>query len=126
MAVRLEFISLIITINKINECYPGGFAAYKSENINLFGGRLWHDEWLFRDGAMNPADIENLVNFWAAKGLVPFEDQSGGKAWKDIAVVDMFRGPTLPCDWIEYDDAERCVYLKGTEKGNIIGREEMK
>jgi hypothetical protein len=36
-------------------------------------------------------------------------------------VVDSFDGPTLACDWIEYDKKDYCVYLKGTPKGEIIG-----
>ena len=32
----------------------------------------------------------------------------------------MFGGPTLPCDWLELDLKESIVWLKGTEKGEIV------
>ena len=49
---------------------PGGFAAFKARNLEDFGGRLWHDDYLFRDGARNPIDAASAVNFWRGYGLV--------------------------------------------------------
>jgi hypothetical protein len=123
MAVRLEFINLIIPIHTIEENYPGGFSSYKIENLDMFGRRLWHDDHLFRDGAMDPMSAESLVRFWSDQGLEPFEQREGRKSWKDMCVVEgMFRGLTLPCEWLEYDRENNCVFLKGTDKGAIIGK----
>lgn len=126
MAIRLEFISLIIPIEKIDRCYPGGFKALVSENRSMFNcGRLWHDEYLFRDGAMNPADMKECGEYWIDLGLVPYEERDGKKYWKDMCVVDYCGGLTYPCDWLEEDQNDFSVWLKGKPKGQVIGREEM-
>jgi hypothetical protein len=126
MAVRLEFVNLIVPIEKIEACYPGGFSAYKKEYREMFGRKLWHDDHLFRDGVMNPMDAESLVKFWVQYGLVPFDEKEGQKVWKDMCIVKgLPGGPTLPCEWIEFGAEENCVYLKGTSRGPVIGREEM-
>jgi hypothetical protein len=126
MAVSLEFINLIVPIHKIEACYPGGFAAYKRENLEWFGRRLWHDDHLFRDGAMDSMSAESLVSFWTDQGLEPFDQADGEKVWKDMCIVEgMFGGMTLPCDWLEYDKRDNCVFLKGTDKGLVIGKERM-
>ena len=126
MTIRLEFLNLIVPIKVIDRHYPGGFRALVAENRSMFGGKLWHDDHLFRDGAMNPTDIQALVEFWKEKGLTPSEERDGKKWWRDMCVVDFFGGPTLPCDWLEHDPTDHSVYLKGKPKGRVIGREEMK
>ena len=61
MAVQLEFINFIAPIETINEKYPGGWEQRLKDHQNLIGGRVWFDDYLFRDGAMNPMDIGSLV-----------------------------------------------------------------
>jgi hypothetical protein len=112
MAIQLEFLNLIVPIQVIDRHYSGGFKALIAQHLSMFGVKLWHDEHLFRDGAMNPKDIEDLVEFWKEKGLKPFEERSGKKWWKDMCVVDFFGGSTLPCDWLEHDPTDHSVYLK--------------
>jgi hypothetical protein len=126
MAIRLKFINLIIPIAKIERCYAGGFESFVSENKELIRRRVWYDDYLFRDGAMNPRDMEHLVREWVRRGLVPFEESDGRQIWKDMCVVEpILGGPTLPCDWLEFDRQDNCVFLKGFSKGRVIGREDM-
>ncbi|MDX1764866.1 MAG: hypothetical protein R3231_11135 [bacterium] len=127
MAVRLEFTNLIVPIENIEGCYPGGFSAFKKEHRHMFGRRLWHDDHLFRDGVRNPMDVESLVKFWVGHGLVPFDEKDGEKFWKEMCVVnERLGGPTLACQWIEIDREENCAYLKGTSRDPVIGRQDMK
>ncbi len=122
MAVYCEFIDFIIPIAKIDSVYPGGFAKFKKDNLVNFSGRMWHDEFLFRDGAMNPLDIESLIENWEKLGLKATIDIDGQKQWLDFCVVEgMFGGTTLPCQWLEYDSIDNCVYLKEKPKGLIVG-----
>lgn len=122
MAIHCEFIDLVIPIENIDKVYPGGFKKYKEENINGFYGKLWHDEFLFRDGAMGPDDMHYLVQKWEERGLVGVVEREGIKEWKDLCVLEgLFGGPTLKCDWLEYDHVDRCVYMKGKPKGEIVG-----
>lgn len=123
MAVQLEFINFIVPIEVIKQKYPGGWEQCLKDHDNLIGGRVWFDEHLFRDGAMNSRDIGHLVEEWQSLG---FNAHDGGKnpsKWLDVCVVEtMFGGATLPCDWIEVDyDA---AFYKGKPKGNVIGREQ--
>lgn len=104
MSIKCECIDLIIPISNIDNVYPGGFEQYKSDFAEDFGGRLWHDEFLFRDGAMNSIDIQLLVNQWEKLGLKGIIKIDGKKKWKDFCIVQsIMGGPTLPCDWIDFD-----------------------
>lgn len=116
MAIRCEFIDFIIPIKNIDLVYPGGFIKYKQDHIQGFSGRLWHDEFLFRDGAMSPRDIEVLVQEWEALGLQGVVEINGKKQWKDFCISEgMFGGPTLPCNWLEYDAKTNSAHFKGQE-----------
>ena len=61
MAVALEFIDFLVPIELIRQKYPGGWAQCLKDHERLIGGRVWFDEHLLRDGAMNPSDIESLL-----------------------------------------------------------------
>jgi len=70
---------------------------------------------------MNPDEIGNIVDFWQSQGLIPTEVIDGKEVWKDLCVVDMVGGPTLPCDWLEFDNSKYpdppVVWMKGKPKG---------
>jgi len=124
MAVSLEFIDFIVPRAVIEEKYPGGWDKCLKDHANALGRRVWHDEHLFRDGAMNPRDIQILVEEWIDLGFEAFVDIDGQKHWKDCCVVEhMFGGPTLPCDWIEFDP-KGFAWQKGVEPGEVIGPQE--
>jgi hypothetical protein len=127
MAIKLEFLNLIIPIKQINFCYPGGFDLFREHHQEKFGENFWHDMHLFRDGAMTSMEIESLVSFWQHKGLAPYIEQNGKRKWKDMCVIESSKAElTSPCDWIEVDQENNCVFHKKRAKGRIIGREEMK
>ena len=69
MAVGLEYISLIVPIDKIEQYYPGGFEKYKSDHKQSIGGSIWYDDYLVRDGAMNNYDVGRLSGEYAARIL---------------------------------------------------------
>ena len=123
MAVKLEFINILIPVRNIERCASiGGFKGYLERRVGLLGEIEWHDEHLFRTGVMNPMEIGDVVDEWEEYGLTPVIEEGGTRKWGDICVVDSAGGPTLPCDWIEFDLAERCAWLKGTAKGTVVGR----
>lgn len=122
MAIALEFIDFIVPISVIRAKYPSGWQKYLDDHRHLIGGRVWYDEHLLRDGAMNPSDIESLVEEWAALGFQLTEEIDGQKVGRDACVVEsMFGGTTLPCEWLGIDAKRRCAYLNGQEPGKIIG-----
>lgn len=123
MAVALEFIDFIVPISVIKQKYPGGWGQCLKDHERLIGGRVWFDEHLLRDGAMNPGDIHSLVEEWAELGFTPMEEIDGEKVWKDCCVVEsMFGGATLPCDWLEFSEDGRAAWLKGTVAGEVQSR----
>ena len=126
MAIFLEFIDFVVPIEKIRLKYPGGWDQCLLDHSNLIGGRVWYDEYLFRDGAMNPGDIKRLVSKWAELGFEPAGSNKDGDFWKDCCVVEsMFSGPTLPCDWLVLDPDRQVAYLAGTEPGQTKGRDDV-
>jgi len=84
MAIELEFINFIVPIEVIKAKYPGGWDACLNDHANLIGGRVWYDDHLFRDGAMNTLDIDVLIERWQKNGLEAFEIVDGQQSWKDL------------------------------------------
>ena len=121
MAIKLEFLDLIVPIKNIKKKYPGGWKQCLKDHDGLIGGRVWYDEHLFRDGAMSPDDISYLVDWWSEKGL-DTQDESDNPKWLDLCVVQStFGGPTKPCDWIVVKG--RTAHLKNEPIGQLVGSE---
>jgi hypothetical protein len=122
MAVALDVLSVVIPIKIIDKCRGlGGFRGFLQSREFPGHGAAWYDEFLFREGAMNPMDLEFILAGWKDRGLKATGRKHGNIYWKDLCVVDFFDGPTLPCDWIEVNIEEHCAWLKGTPKGAIRG-----
>jgi len=126
MAIQLEFINLLVPIKIIKEKYPGGWEACLEDHRDAIGGRIWFDDHLFRDGAMNPMDMQFLVTCWESLGFETKREVDGTIVWQDVCVTDFINRNSRPCDWLLHIETERAVYLKGTEPGPIIGREKFK
>lgn len=127
MAIALEFIDFVVPVNVIRKKYPGGWEQCLKDHERLIGGRVWFDDHLLRDGAMNPRDIESLIEEWTNLGFTPYEESDGQRIWKDCCVVEgLFGGATLPCEWLAIGEDGNSAYLKGTEPGITHGRERKK
>lgn len=74
MAIQLEFINFIVPRTRIEQKYPGGWEQCLSDHKELIGGRVWYDDHLFRDGAMNPMDIDVLLEKWSMKGFTTHQE----------------------------------------------------
>lgn len=125
MAIRYEFMNLVIPIQTIDKYYPGGFKEYHSKHKSSFGTRCWYDEHLFRDGAMNGMDIEDLIKRWQRFGLVLLAERDGKKMFKDMCVFDYFTDLNDVCDWLEYGTDPFSIYYRGRPEGAAIGRHEV-
>ena len=102
MAIALEFIDFVVPITATREKYPGGWDACLRDHEGLIGRRVWFDDHLFRDGAMNTGDVREIARRWKALGFDLNEMKRGVMHWKDVCVIEsIFGGPTLPCEWIE-------------------------
>jgi hypothetical protein len=95
VAVLVEAISVIVRRDSIDRSFNGGWDAFVSCVPNA---TLCADAQLARVGFMDPKAVWKFVQSLQAAGLV-FLDS--GKC-ADIVVVDQQRGPTMPCEWIEF------------------------
>lgn len=103
MAINLECINFLVPIAIIEKKYPGGWVQCQRDYCIEIDSDCY-DSDLFRIGAMNSMDIDELISSWKAKG---FRTHVLGKnpRWIDVCVVDSFANePTLPCTWIEIRD----------------------
>lgn len=123
MAIGLEFVDVVIPIARIRESYPGGWGQCLSDYSSLLGGRVWHDEYLFREGAMSHDEAMAIVEGWSVLGFEATGRRRGEIYWKDLCVVDWYEGgPTMPCDWLSFDWANRTASLAGVEPGPLAWR----
>jgi len=118
MAIKLEFCNVIVPVDIIrkklgNEIFETRFATITSVN--------WNDGHLFREGCMNPWDLEETLDEWESMGFELLTMIDGKKHWKDLCVVNSGKGPSYPCEWIEYDPVQNIVWLKGREPGVAEG-----
>jgi hypothetical protein len=114
MAVLCEGISVIVRRDSIDSRFNGGWAAFEELVPNA---TLCTDGELARVGFMDPDSVQDFVSELEIGGLVfdaeelrnaaelfgVAEDGLGDDlAREDIAVVDQLRGPTRPCNWLEF------------------------
>ena len=122
MAIQTEFIDFIVNIHAVRAKYPGGWEACLKDHAPLIGGRVWYDDYLFRDGAMGPQGIEALVEEWTALGLVGRAQVDGQDCWIDFCVHEsMFGGATLPCAWL-VPHGEWSVAHADDPGSDVVGR----
>jgi hypothetical protein len=122
MAVRIKFLSVIVPIEKIDASpLKGGLRGILQTQPSLVGKAFWHDDNLFVEYAMNPIDVQSLVQRWESLGLVGRAESNGVRCWKDVCVVDYYNGPTLPCAWLEFDPRTKTAWKKGSAAGEVVG-----
>lgn len=128
MAIKLIYYNVIIPRANIERVFPGGFNAllkYHEEKGSI--GRIWYDEYLYRDGAMSPGDTETIGRYWEKLGLKLVEKKEDKDHWKDICVVDFVSGPTLPCEWLVFERDKNTypgsiVYHRDKPRGEVIDK----
>lgn len=120
MAVLVEGISVIVRRDAIDARFEGGWEAFLDFIPN---GTGCYDDDLARVGFMTPRDVQAFIGEIEARGLVFV---GYGQAI-DLAVVDQFRGATMPAPWLESPTIElfeppikvRAAILKGSELDKI-------
>ena len=122
MALRLQFITVIV--KRADLARRRNLPLFMS-TLNSSGGILletsWYDRYLWCDTAMNLLDAHDIVSEWEERGLTPLVMRDGRSVWQDVSIAASGRGPLEPCDWLEFDPGQNVVWLKGTERGSIVG-----
>lgn len=122
MAVKVKFLSVVVPIENINKSsIEGGLSGLLKQFGNSRGKSFWLDEHLYVEFAMNPIDIQSLVEKWESLGLSSRTEEGGQRMWRDLCVVDFYQGPTLPCRWLTFDPNANTVWRSGTAPGAIVG-----
>ncbi len=100
MSISTEFINFIIPIETIKAKYPGGWLQCLEDHADLLDGRCWHDDYLFRDGAMNPMDMKSLCDHWQSLGFEMTKEVKGKTQWADFCVYEELFGSAYKCEWL--------------------------
>jgi len=101
MTVSVEFISIVVRKLAVEEKWQGGVKAYKRWKGPFNGAVYDEDQFLLKEGTMNPVEAQDICREYEAFGLQG--RSADGTTWIDFCVVDELTGPTLKCDWIVYD-----------------------
>jgi hypothetical protein len=107
--VPIEFLNLIIKRSALDHIYAGGSAAFIKEHEPFDGRVNAYDEHLVKFGVTDSADIRKIALDMDAIGLVGVSHTNDEPEWADYCVIDELMGPTLQCDWIQYDTKSRSV-----------------
>jgi hypothetical protein len=100
MSIKTEFINFIVPIATIRAKYPGGWERCILDHTALLQGRCWHDDYLFRNGAMNPMDMKSLVEHWQEMGFAVTKEVNGQTKWADFCVYEGLFGSAYECEWL--------------------------
>lgn len=121
MAIKIEFVNLIIPIENINRStFEGGFEKHLEEFEGLIGGPVYYDKHLFRMGWMDTWLIDGYIRFWENHGLIPIVKKNGVEFWQDLFAISTGLNMFMTrCDWIEYDLKKRIAWLKETDPDDI-------
>lgn len=113
MAIKCENFDIIIPISNIDKVYEGGFKKFKSDFIHRFKDQYKNDEFLFREGADNKGDFQDIKDKWEEHGLTEKIETDGVYKFKDFCIIENAKdGPILPCDWLIFDQVSRTVSYK--------------
>lgn len=122
MAIRLEFINLVLPVQRISDLYPGGWESFLGDNTQRIGRVMWYDNALIRvTGCMDSNDVDGMVARYINLGFTATQTVGEATCWKDFLIVDAFGRSQFGCPWIVVDGA--VAWLRGTEPGEVIGRE---
>jgi hypothetical protein len=89
MAVRIEYIAVIVRRAAIDARYTGGWQAFISRWGGAVGRTAWLDDNLFCQNTMDPSAAETDVEEMRAGGLLPFHEIDGDTVWDDLCVADI-------------------------------------
>lgn len=104
MAVPIEFFSVVVPKQVIQQKYKGGLAQYKADVPNA---SYMEDEHLTRVGFMHPTHLDAFCENLIGKGL-HFDEVKHFST--DFVVIQSLIGKRWKADWIILDLEDMAVY----------------
>lgn len=105
--IRIEFLSLVVRRSALDRVYRDGSSGFIRDHAHFDDRINTYDEALIKFGAMSPHDIHKIAQKMESLGLTGIVDLDGEQHWCDFCVVDELMGPSLKCDWIQYETKTR-------------------
>jgi hypothetical protein len=119
MALRLQFLTLVIPRDRLRQCEELPFFLEAMEpQGGIFFETSWYDAHLWCDTAMSGPDIDDQIEAWESRGL-RVKDELG--RWADLCLCASQRGPLGQCPWLSFDAAQNAVWLSGADPGPLVG-----
>lgn len=118
MAIALIYMNFLVPVQTIRAKYPGGWEQCLKDYEKLIGGRVWFDDYLFHDGAMDPIMIDNFVASWEKRGFQIAKEVDGQTQWADMCCIE-YLGHRMP-EWLELGPHGHSAYRAGTDPGEIV------
>lgn len=119
MSIALIYMNFLVPIQTIKEKYPGGWEqCLKDHEIEIARGRVYFDEHLFRDGAMDPRMIDSFIATWETRGFQITKEVDGHTQWADMCCIE-YLGHHMP-EWLAFMDNGCTAYLAGSAPGERV------
>lgn len=120
MSVLVEALSLIVPRKVLDVSYPGGTDAFmlKMCEPDVPSRLVCADERLVSVSFLGPDEAQVVGAMLLERGVVAVDDHR----FVELAWVDQHHGPTMPCDWLEWQrhrDGFTYCWLAGTEPGDM-------
>lgn len=109
MAVPVEFLTIIIPIQILEDKYQGGLEQYKADVPN---GSYVEDEYLTRVSFMSNIGLDKHCTNIISKGL-QFDDNTNSS--DDFVIAQLLQGLMWDCNWIEVSDAGYASFIRELE-----------
>ena len=118
MSVLVEALSLIVPRKVLDISYPGGTEAFVQKMVAAPSPCrcACSDDMLVSVSFFGVDDATVVGNELLALGIVAIDDDR----YYELAFIDQAKGPTLPCDWIEWkkhEDGYTSCWLAGCDPG---------
>jgi len=119
MSVQLEYMnSFVIPIARLYACPEISNVDRFLEDHLEIGQR--DESLLVIPGGQNQMDTMLALEHFKSIGLKPTKKKKGVICWHDLCVVDSACGPTLQCDWLEWDPTTSSVSMRSDVKSQLM------
>ena len=127
MTIVIKFLTVVTRIETIKRKYPGGLDAYVKDNLV---GDSFRDRHIAGVLFMSTGEAEEFIGTLVNLGFSHIKNNESD----EIALIDMFVGPLLPCPWLETnlwmpfekEAKQSTCWLKGTSRSDSKKRKTIK